>query len=127
VDGQVAEQGKRERDRKRTVELVGRLANAELVGEAQLLVTEEAETRAEPRLESGVDPGWVDRADGDTTVGDVGRTLELNQLRQLNLSLGSPGTAVEGQDQGPAVGHLHDAHLLVAIVAQGERGELVSD
>ena len=104
VDGEVREQGEGERHRQRPVDLVGRLADAELVREPQLLVTQEGKARAQARLEGGLDPGRIDGDDRDPAVGDFGGSMELDQLRQLNLSLGSPGAAKEGKDQRLAPG-----------------------
>jgi hypothetical protein len=52
--------------------------------------------------------------------------MELDQFRQLNLSLGSPGAAVEGQDEGLTPGHLLDRYRLVAIIDQREGGKLLT-
>ena len=108
VDRQVRKQGEGERDGQRAVNLVGGLADAELVGEPQLLVAQEAVACSQTGLEGGLDRRRVDRDDRDPTVGDFSGLMELDQLPQLDLSLGSPGPAIEGENERAAVGHLFD-------------------
>jgi len=108
VDRQVRKQGEGERDGQRTVNLVGSLADAELVGEQQVLVAQEAVACSQTGLEGGLDRGRVDRDDRDPTVGDFSGLMELDQFPQLDLSLGSPGPAIEGENERAGVGHLFD-------------------
>jgi hypothetical protein len=108
VDREIRQQGEGEGDRERAVALVGRLTDAELVRERERLVTQEGKVRSEARLESRLNPGWIDGDDGQATVGDFGGSVELDQFRQLELSLGSPGAAEEGEDQRPASRQLLD-------------------
>jgi hypothetical protein len=109
------------------VALVGRLANAELVGQPQLLVAQEGEAGSEARLEGGLNAGRVDGDDRDSAVGDFSRSLELDQLRQLNLSLGSPRPPVEGEDQRLTLGDVLNRYLALPIVGQRDRRELLTD
>lgn len=127
VDRQVRKQGEGERDGQRAVNLVGSLADAELVGEQQVLVAQEAVACSQTGLEGGLDRRRVDRDDRDPTVGDFSGLMELDQLPQLDLSLGSPGPAIEGENERAAVGHLFDRHLLPAVIDQGHGGELLTD
>ncbi len=127
VDREIREQGKGEGDGERTVALVGRLTNAELVRERERLVTEEAKARPEARLEGRLNPGGIDGDDGQATVGDFGGSVELDQFRQLKLSLGSPGAAEEREDQRPASRHILDRHRALPIIHKAERGELLTD
>ena len=96
--------------------LVRRLADAELVGEPELRVTEEGEARTQARLEGRLYARRINRDDCLTAVGDSRGLVELDQLPQLNLSLGSPGAAIEGEDQRLALGHLCGRHLALPVV-----------
>ena len=108
VDREVWEQREGERNGQGTVTPVGGFADAELIGEPELLIAQEVEVGTEPGLERGLDPGRVDRDGGDPAIGDFSRSVELDQFPQLNLSLRSPGAAVEGQHQGPTSRQLLD-------------------
>ena len=108
VDRQVWKQGECERDGQRAVNLVGSLADAELVGEQQVLVAQEAVACSQTALEGGLDRGRIDRDDRYPTVGDFSGLMELDQFPQLDLSFGSPGPAIEGENERAGVGHLFD-------------------
>ena len=78
---------------------VCRLADAELVGESQLGVTQEGEVGTQTRLEGCLDEGRVDGDNRQLAIGNFGTLMELDQFPQLNLSLRSPRSPVKGQDQ----------------------------
>ena len=127
MDLEAGQQREGEGHRQRTVVLVGGLADAELVGEAKLLVAQERKARAETAPEGLLHPRRVDRNRGDAAVGDLSGLMELDQLPQLQLSLRSPRASIEGKNQGTAVGKLCDGDGLAAIAGQGERREGVTD
>ena len=87
---------------------VGRLTDAKLVRELQLRVTQEGKTGSEPRLEGRLNDGRVDGGNCQSAIRDFGRLMELDQFRQLNLSLRSPRAAEEGEDQRPAFCQVSD-------------------
>ncbi len=87
---------------------VGRLTDAKLVRELELRVTQEGKAGSEPRLEGRLNNGRVDGDDCQSAVRDFDRLMELDQFRQLNLSLRSPRAAVEGEDQRPAFCKVRD-------------------
>ncbi len=87
---------------------VGRLTDAKLVREQELRVTQEGKAGSEPRLEGRLNNGRVNGDDCQTAVRDFGRLMELDQFRQLNLSLRSPRTAEEGEDQWLAFCQVRD-------------------
>ena len=105
---------------------VGRLADAELVGKYQLCVTQEGELGTQARLEGCLDEGRIDGDNRQSAIGHFGTLMELDQFPQLNLSLRSPRSPVESQDQGLPSCQLRDRDLLLPIIDQAQRGELLS-
>ncbi len=87
---------------------VGRLTDTKLVRELQLRVTQEGKAGSEPRLKGRLNNRRVDGDDCQSAVRDFDRLMELDQFRQLKPSLGSPGTAIKGEDQRRAFGQLFD-------------------
>jgi len=77
---------------------VGRFADAELVGEGQLGVTQEGELGPQTRLEGCLDEGRINGDNRQPAIGHFGTSMELDQFLQLNLSLRSPRSPVESQD-----------------------------
>ena len=86
------------------------------VRQPQLLVTQEGKAGSEPRLVGCLNDGRVDGDNCQSAVREFGRLMELDQFRQLKLSLGSPRAAEEGQDQRPAFCKVRDRNLALAVI-----------
>ena len=106
--------------------LIGRLADAELVGESQLSVTQEGEVGTQTRLEGCLDEGRINGDNRQPAIGHFGTLMELDQFPQLNLSLRSPRSPVESQDQRLIPCQLRDRDFLLPVIDQAQRGELPS-
>ncbi len=83
VDLEIGQQREGEGHRQWAVPLVGRLADAQFVGEAKLLVTQKRKARAETAPEGLLHPRRIDRYSCDAAVGNLRGLMELDQLLQL--------------------------------------------
>ena len=99
---------------------VGRLADAELVGESQLGVTQEGELGTQTRLKGCLDEGRINGDNRQPAIGNFGTLMELDQFPQLNLSLRSPRSPIESQDQWLTPCQLRDRNLLLPIIDQAQ-------
>lgn len=124
---QVREQRKGERNGERSVVRVSRFTNAELIREFQLSIAKEGETRPEACFEGFLDTGWVNRDSCYATVRDFCGSVELNQFRQLKLSLWSPGAPVKSDDQRLGFCHFRNRHRVLLVIYQTQRWELLTD
>ena len=99
---------------------VGRLADAELVGERQLGITQEGELGTQTRLEGCLDKGRINGDNRQPAIGNFCTLMELDQFPQLNLSFRSPRSPVESQDQRLTPCQLRDRDLLLPIIDQAQ-------
>ena len=53
--------------------------------------------------------------------------MELDQFRQLELSLGSPGPSEQRQEEGLAIADFLDALQLTGVVGKRKRGEFITN
>ena len=95
---QVGQQREGKGDGEGAVRPVGCLADAEFVGEGQLVVTQEGELGTQARLEGCLDEGRINGDNRQPAIGNFCTSMELDQFPQLNLSLRSPRSSVESQD-----------------------------
>ncbi len=95
-------------DGKWTVHGVCRLTDAKGIRKLQIFIAQKRILRPKTRFESSRDIRRVNRNNGHLAISDLGGLMELDQFRQLKPSLGSPGTAIKGQDQRRAFGQFFD-------------------
>ncbi len=126
VNREVGQKREGKGDREGTVTPVCRLAYAELVCERQLGVTQEGELGTQTRLEGFLDSGGINGDNRQPAIGNFCASMELDQFPQLNLSLRSPRSPVESKDQRLTPCQLRDRRLLLPVIDQAHRGELLS-
>ncbi len=116
VNHEVGQKREGKGDGEGTVTFICRLADAELVCEDELCVTQEGELSPQPGLEGRLDLGRINRDSRQPAIRDFSTLMELNQFPQLHLSLGSPRSPVESQDQRLPACQLSDRHLLLSVI-----------
>ena len=116
VNHEVGQKRKGKGDGEGTVTFICRLADAELVCEDELCVTQEGELSPQPGLEGLLDLGRINRDSRQPAIRHFSTLMELNQFPQLHLSLGSPRSPVESQDQRLPACQFSDRHLLLSVI-----------
>jgi hypothetical protein len=102
------------------VALVGRLANAKLVSELKIGIAQEGKGRAKAGLKGSLNLRRVDGNNSNPAVGNFSRVVELDQLPQLYLSLGSPWATVERENQRLATRQLSHRDLALIFIDEAD-------
>jgi hypothetical protein len=126
MHGQIGHQGKRIGN-SRDAPALGSFGHIQLLDNLTLLIAEELELGAEPRPESSINFRRIDADDRELTIVDRQFFLKFYVVAQLHLALGSPVSAVKGDDQRELARQLRQFHPLSVVVLQFDIGKALTD
>jgi hypothetical protein len=126
VHGQVGHQGKRIGNGRNTAAL-GSLRHIELLDNFTFLIAEEVKLGAEPGPECGINFRRIDADDRELTIVNRQFLLKFYVVAQLHLALGSPVSAVKGNDQRKFSRKLREFQPLPLVVWQLDIGKTSTD
>jgi len=117
VHGQVGHQGKRIGNGCNTAAL-GSLCHIELLDNLTFLIAEKLELGAETGLQSSINFRRIDTDNRELTIVNREFLLKFYVVAQLHLALGSPVSAVKGDDQRELCRKLREFQPLPLVVLQ---------